>query len=179
MKKNNTEKNLKVKTFTAVILIFLFLFVVTSNGCIKKENDVFFVSNNYEDETKIKELIFKYEAGLNARNVSQTVDCFDSNLNFPDEINQNLNVTYRTLLYDYKDFFQKIEKINYKFNDQYLLLNEQSAKLTMKLHKEYTAISPFTHQVNADLDETVTITKNSAGAWKITKIKELLPPRIY
>jgi len=168
-----------ISGFNIIALTIVFLAALTMIGCIQKDNDIFFVKNNYGDDEPVKKLLTDFQNAINARNISALMNCFSEGLDFPDQIDQSLRVTYRTLLYDYKDFFEKIESVNYAFNEQYILLNADSAKVTMKLHKQYKAISPFSNVVNADVDEQLTVTKISDGIWKVTQMRELLPPRIY
>jgi len=161
----------------AVIKLLILIFI--TSGCIQKDNDIFCVSDNYSDEEPIKAIVDNFASALNNREIDKLMSCVDENINFPDSLNLSINVTYRTLLYDYMDFFKKIESIAYEFNDRYIILSEHTAKVTLKLRKYYKAVSPFSYNVDSTVDETMIITKNSAGAWRITSIKELLPPRIY
>ena len=170
---------MKKKLFISYTLIKLLVIILFSTGCLQKDRDVFWSGTNYGDDEPVKALMTNLAAGLNRREISAVMNCFDESLNFPDSLNPSIKVTYRTLMYDYLDFFKKIESIGYEFNDQYIILSEHTAKVTIKLRKRYKAISPFSHSVDADVAETVIITKNAAGNWRITQINELLPPRIY
>lgn len=163
-----------------MVFVAAFLAAAILVGCgVQKDDDIFFVKKNYYDDEPVKKVLKDYQSALNARDLGSLMNCFSEGLDFPDRLDNSLRVTYRNLLYDYKDFFEKIETINYAFNDIYILLNENSAKVTMKLHREYKAVSPFSNHVNADVEEQVTVTKISDGVWKVTQMRELLPPRIY
>ncbi len=171
---------MKKKCFISFSIIKLLIIIILFNGgCLQKDRDVFWVDNNYGDDEEVKTILTSLAAGLNGREINAVMACFDESLNFPDSLNPSIKVTYRTLLYDYMDFFKKIESIGYEFNDQYIIMSEHTAKVTLKLRKRFTAVSPFSHTVDNSVDETVIITKNSEGKWRITKINELLPPRIY
>jgi len=169
----------KMLATSHIFIAMAVLLVIMSSGCIQKENDVFCVGNNYSDEDPIKELLKNYCDCLNKRDLNALMNCFDEKINFPDKINTALQITYRGLLYDYKDFFEKIESIGYEFNDTYILISAHTAKVTMKLRKRYRAISPFSYNVDTVVEELVTVTKNDSGVWKVTGMNELLPPRIY
>jgi len=155
------------------------LLVIFASGCIQKENDAFWVGNNYSDEEPVRAILKNYCDSLNRRDLNSLMNCFDENIDFPDKLNNALRINYRGLLYDYKDFFEKIESISYEFNETYILFSAHNAKVTMKLRKRYRAISPFSHNVDAIVEELLTVTKNDSGVWKVTGMNELLPPRIY
>ncbi|HPG57759.1 MAG TPA: hypothetical protein PKW98_08060 [Candidatus Wallbacteria bacterium] len=170
---------MKKKIFISYTVIKLIVIILFSTGCVQKDRDVFWVDNNFGDDEPVKAVMTLMKDSLNKREISPLLTCFDEAINFPDALNPSIKVTYRTLMYDYMDFFKKIESIGYEFNDQYIIMSEHTAKVTIKLRKRYKAVSPFSHNVDNTVDETVIITKNASGAWKITKISELLPPRIY
>lgn len=169
----------KILSASRIFIACVTLLVIMTSGCIQKENDVFWVGKNYSDEDPVKELLKNYCDSLNKRDLNSLMNCFDENIDFPDKLNNALRVNYRGLLYDYKDFFEKIESISYEFNETYILLSAHTAKVTMKLRKRYRAIAPFTHNVDTIVEELVTVTKNDSGIWKVTGMNELLPPRIY
>lgn len=162
--------------YTIIKLLFILFF---GAGCTQKDRDVFWTGENYGDEAYVKSLTDELARGLNARDINAVMNCFEQSLNFPDSLNPSIKVTYRTLMYDYMDFFKKVESVGYEFNDRYIIISEHTAKVTLKLRKRFKAVSPFSHSVDADVQETLMATKNSAGVWRITQVRELLPPRIY
>ncbi len=169
------KKKCRIKRF----LMGLFILIFLGAGCTQKDRDVFWTDNNYGDSDTIKTIISSFNAGLNGRDIGKVLNCMDESINFPDSLNPSIKVTYRTLMYDYLDFFEKTESVNYEFNEQYITMSEHTARVTMKLRKCYKAVSPFSHTVDNVVDETVFVSKTASGEWKITGMKELLPPRIY
>jgi hypothetical protein len=160
-------------------IFLIILSIVLIAGCSNKDDSTFYSETNFEDKTKILEVIENYKNGINSQNIYTIMSSFSKDFAMPDYINKSIVHTYPTIQYDFINFFNRSSSVFYSLDDVFLTINEKNCKANFKLLRQFTGHAPFNYNVNDEEYETLYLEKTEEGKWIFSTISHrLLPPII-
>ena len=166
-------KKLGINTFLLLSLFFLII------GCSNKDDTTFFSERNFEDKSKILEVINGYNEGINSEDLHKIMLSFPKDFKMPDDKDNSIVHSYSTIENDFKNFFERSSVISYKFDDIFLTVNEKNCRANFKVSRKFNGHAPFNYSVNDEEYETIYLEKRNDNNWYFTTISHrLLPPAI-
>lgn len=172
----NRPISIRFPTVLSVALVCLVLLVA---GCTKKDETVFYVDQNFEDRAKVLQVVQYYLDGVNGQDLSTLSRSFVNGFVMPDAQVVDRVHSRQSILDGFAAFFRRATDIEYKVDDVFVKLAENSARIDFKLFRCYQGHAPFVHDVNDVDTETIYLKPDEFGIWRFSTIPHrMLPPEL-